>query len=256
MNTDYPKISIVTITKNRVDFIAKAIESARNQTFIDWELLILDDDSNDQTKAIVENFIVKDDRIKYYKNSPALGISKNRNLGLSLSKGKYIAMLDSDDMWIDKEKLQKQFDVLEKNNEIGIIGSSIICVNEKGQKIKDFFYETEDNKIRNKILVRNQFAQSSVMFRKSIFNEIEGYNEKLNVAEDLDLWLKIGLKYMFANLEEQTTTYTIHNKGISKEKKLEMATTVDKIIDENKNNYPNYFLAKIVSILRIIRVRI
>src|SRR5689334_22817379 len=92
-----PKISIITITRNRAKFIPEALKSAQKQGFSDWELLVLDDASNDNTKAIVESYIAKDRRIKYHLNSLALGISKSRNLGLSMSDGKYIAVLDSDD---------------------------------------------------------------------------------------------------------------------------------------------------------------
>jgi len=253
MDVNNPKISVIIITKNRASFIAKAIESVLNQTFTDWELIILDNDSNDGTEGIVACYKAKDNRIKYQKNPKDQGISKSRNVAISLSRGKYIAMLDSDDYWIDKNKLQKQFDFLEKNPDFGMIGSAIVCVDKNGEKIRDYFYETEDKKIRRRILIRNQFTQSSVMFRKSVLDEIEGYSETLNVAEDFDLWLEIGRRYKFANLKDQTTAYTIHTGGVSKERKIEMAKTVNKIIERNKNNYPNYFIAKLSSIYRIIK---
>ena len=132
-----PEISIITITYNRAGFISKAIESAKKQSFSNWEMLILDDNSNDNTEIIAKTFTNKDKRIKYYKNSLALGISKNRNLGLSLSRGKYIAILDSDDYWIDKDKLQKQFDFLENNPDYVLIGSNIRIVDEKDNFIKN-----------------------------------------------------------------------------------------------------------------------
>ncbi|MFA5934681.1 MAG: glycosyltransferase [Candidatus Paceibacterota bacterium] len=247
------KISIIIITRNRANFVARAIESAQKQNFTDWELLILDDDSNDNTKTIIETYINKDSRIKYHKNSPALGISKNRNKGVSLSRGEYIAMLDSDDYWIDNNKLQKQIEILEKNKNIGLIGSNIICVDKEDKKLNKSNYKTKSEDIKQKILINNQFAQSSIVFRKDILNQVGGYNEKLDVCEDLDLWLKIGRFCDFANIKDVTTAYMVHPGGISKQRKFKMAKNMLDIIEINKNYYPNYIIAKIIAILRILK---
>src|ERR1035437_3593349 len=183
-----PQISIVTITRNRAGFIAKAIESVLKQGFSSWELLILDEDSNDGTEAIVEAYMSKDNRIEYHKNTSTLGISKNRNLGLSKARGKYIAVLDSDDEWVDNDKLQKQFDFLEKNQDYVLIGSNIKIVNEKGELIENTNFKTEDTDIRKKILISNQIPHSSVMYRKETADKIGGYDNKLSCVEDLDLF--------------------------------------------------------------------
>ena len=248
-----PKISIIIITQNRADFISKAIESAQKQSFTDWELLVLDDDSKDETEAIIEAFRAKDDRIKYHKNSPFLGISKNRNLGLSLAKGKYIAVLDSDDEWIDDNKLQKQFDFLENNPDYVFIGSNIKIVDEKGNFIKNTDFATEDIDIRKRILIKNQIPHSSIMYRKDSADKIGGYYEKILVAEDLDLILKLGLIGKMKNLKEITTSYTKHSQGISQIKKLSIAWVHFKIVMKNFDNYPNWCFAILFAKLRIIK---
>jgi glycosyltransferase involved in cell wall biosynthesis len=252
INTN-PQISIITITRNRADFIVKAIESAQKQGFTNWELIVLDDDSNDGTGAIIEAFKAKDGRIKYYKNPSILGISKNRNLGLSKARGKYIAMLDSDDEWIDKDKLQKQIDILEKDNSIGLVGSAMNCVDENGTFLYEEKTKTNDKDIRNNILIHNQIFQSSVMFRKKAIDEIGNYDENLVVAEDFDLWLRIGKKYKFANLKESTIAYTIHSGGISKNRKLLIAWNHLMIVLKNFGKYPNWFSAIIFAKLRLLK---
>jgi glycosyltransferase involved in cell wall biosynthesis len=248
-----PQISIITITRNRAGFIAKAIESAQKQSFTDWELLVLDDDSKDETKAILDAFMTKDSRIKYYRNSPALGISKSRNKGISIAIGKYIAMLDSDDYWIDENKLQKQINILNKDDSIGIVGSAMNCVDENGTFLYKEKTNTDDENIRKNILVNNQIFQSSVMFRKKAIEEVGNYNENLSVTEDFDLWLRIGEKYKFANLREPTIAYTIHPVGISKKRKLLIAWNHFMIVIKNFGKYPNWFIAIIFAKLRILK---
>ncbi len=248
-----PKISIITITRNRAGFISRAVESAQKQGFSDWELLILDDDSNDNTGAILEAYIDKDRRIKYHKNSPSLGISKNRNLGLSLAKSKYIAVLDSDDEWIDKNKLQKQFDFLENNPDYVLIGSNVKIADDRGNFIKNTNFETENENIRKKILKENQIPHSTVMYSRIQAEKVGGYDEKLSCVEDFDLFLRLGLFGKFKNLREITTSYTKHSGGISHKRKLSMAWNHYKIILENFGKYPNWLNAIIWAKLRILK---
>ena len=103
-----PVVSVVIPTFNRQAFIGEAIESVQKQTFSDWEMLIVDDASTDNTESIVKEYVQKDPRIKYYKNEKNLGIAKTRNKCLELSQGKYIAPLDSDDIWLDENKIRDQ----------------------------------------------------------------------------------------------------------------------------------------------------
>lgn len=238
-------ISIIICTYNRADLLPKAVSSVLSQSYQDFELIIIDDASTDNTKDVIPD----DSRIKYYRNEVNLGISKSRNRGVSLATGEYIAMLDSDDYWLDNNKLQKQLDIINQDNKIGLVGTGIILVDEQGNKIKEDIFATSDDLIRERILLKNQFAQSSVLFRKEAFS---GYDESLAVCEDLDLWLKIGKQFKLANLKEPLTAYLMHSGGISKESKKRIALTTDKVINRYKKDYPNYFAAKIKSILRII----
>ncbi len=248
-----PKISIITITKDRAKFIPEALKSVQKQDFSAWELLVLDDASNDNTEAIVSEYKAKDPRIKYHNNPQGFGISKNRNIGLNLSKGKYIAVLDSDDMWIDKDKLQKQFDFLERNLDYVLIGSNVKIVDDKNIFIKNTDFETDDSKIRNKILRENQIPHSTVMYRKDLAEKVGGYDEKLSCVEDLDFFLKLGLLGKFKNLKEITTAYTRHSGGISHKRKMAMAWNHYKIVWRNFGKYPKWLIAEFWAELRLLK---
>jgi glycosyltransferase involved in cell wall biosynthesis len=248
-----PKISIITVTRNRASFIPKAISSAQNQSFYDWELLILDDDSNDATEAIIGTLMTNDSRIKYYKNSPALGISGNRNKGLSLATGKYLAVLDSDDFWIDDHKLKKQCDFLENNPDYVLIGSNIEIIDEKGNSVNSTDFATEDLEIRKRILKDNPIPHSSVMMRAETVKKLGGYNERLSCVEDLDLFLRLGKLGKFKNLKETTTAYTRHSEGTSQKRKFGMAWNHFKIVLKKFGKYPNWLLAITWALFRIVK---
>lgn len=248
-----PDISIITVTRNRAGFIAKAIESVLKQSFTNWELLVLDDNSNDATEAIVGSYTAKDSRIKYFKNSPALGISGNRNKGLSLATGKYIAVLDSDDFWLNTDKLQKQYDFLDQNSDYVLIGTNIRIIDEKENFIKNTNFEIEDLEIRKKILRDNQIPHSSVLLKTCTVKELGGYDEKLSCVEDLDLFLRLGKVSKLKNLPEITTAYTRHTDGTSQKRKIEMAWNHFKIVLKNFGKYPNWFWALAWAKLRIIK---
>lgn len=247
------KVSIIICSYNRANYISQALDSILEQSYIDFEVIIIDDASSDNTEEVVNRYLALDTRIKYFKNEKNLGIARSRNKGVILSQGEYIAMLDSDDYWLGADKLRKQIEILEADKEIGIIGTGIICIDENEKELKKDIFAADDKDIRSRILAKNQFAQSSVVFRKDAYKLAGGYQEKFTVCEDLDLWLAIGNKYKFANLVEPLTAYRIHSGGISKSKKLEIAQTTDAIIKKYKKNYPNYLRAKFKSILRIIK---
>ncbi|NLZ74794.1 glycosyltransferase [Candidatus Falkowbacteria bacterium] len=242
-----PKVSVIIITYNRADLLSRAINSVLFQDYQDFELLIIDDASTDNTSEIVRAF--NDNRIKYYLNEKNLGIAKSRNKGISLAVGEYIAMLDSDDYWISRDKLTRQVVYLDTYLDVALIGTAIRCEDERATVLKEDIFETDDKNIRNKLLWKNQFAQSSVLFKKKAFS---GYNDSLDIGEDYDLWLKIGCDYKLANLPDIMTAYLIHDKSITKQKRLKTILVTDKIIRRYKNNYPRYFKARLKTIFRLI----
>ncbi len=245
-----PKVSVIICSHNREKLLPRAIDSVLNQSFKDFELIIIDDASSDATQQLVKDYIQKDDRIRYFKNDHNLGISKSRNRGCSLARANYIAMLDSDDWWLKQDKLLKQVKLLDSKPMIGLVGTGIVLYDEKDNFIKEDIFESEDKKIRRKILSKNQFAQSSVVFRKEAYLNAGSYNEEMIVCDDLALWLEIGLRYKLANLPEALTAYLVNPEGISKLEKIRLIKETGSLIEKYKMNYPGYLKAKLKNFLR------
>ena len=249
-----PKISVLMCAFNTERFISKAIESALNQEFKDFELLIIDDASTDQTGSIVQKYLF-DSRIKYFKNVTNLGLARNRNRGLNEARGEYIAILDSDDMWVDKTKLNKQVKFLEENSDCGVIGTFGYKINDNEKMIGKIKYETKDGEIRKRILMFHQFLHSSVVYRRSAIEEAGQFDENLAPAEDYDLILKIGTKHSLANLPIFAVNYQLHQSNTSsneRRKRVQHAKLHLKVIIKYKRYYSNYFLALAKAYARVI----
>ena len=248
-------ISIITITRNRAGFISEAIESALEQSFSDWELIVIDDASEDDTREIVEEYIVRDSRIKYFRNDGHLRISKSRNKALGSARGEYVAVLDSDDVWSDRDKLKKQYGFLEENKDYVLIGGGVIVIDEYGKETRRYFNRESDENIRGKILFQNQFAHSSVMFRREAALKAGGYDENLNIGEDYDLWLKLGTLGKMANIKEHLLKYRVHGGNVTL-KRVEALKNNIAIIRKYKDRYPNYYLAYARRALRLLVYRL
>lgn len=248
-----PKVSVIICTHNREKLLPRALDSVLSQDFKDFELIIIDDASNDGTETLIKTYIQQDSRLKYFKNDHNLGIAKSRNKGCKIAEGEYIAMLDSDDWWLKNDKLSRQVAILDAKRAVGLVGTGIVLYDTKDNFIKEDIFEADNDKIRAKILAKNQFAQSSVLFRKEAHLNAGGYDESLAVCEDLDLWLKIGLRYEFDNISEVLTAYLVNPEGISKLDKHRLIKTTDEVISRYKLDYPGYLKAKIKSKLRFLR---
>jgi glycosyltransferase involved in cell wall biosynthesis len=250
-----PKISVIICTYNCANLLNRAMASVLAQVGVDFELLIIDDASVDETEKIVEAWLLKDKRIKYFKNDHNLGIAKSRNYGVSLAQGEFIAMLDSDDYWLVPDKLAQQAAYLEYHPLVGLIGTAIRLETESGAILKNDIYAGDDAAIRQLMLWKNQFAQSSVLFRQTAFIKAGGYDVNLEIGEDYDLWLKIGRDYQLANLTAPLTAYLVNQQGITKQKRLLTILATDRIIRRYRKDYPGYLKARLKTILRLIRVR-
>lgn len=237
-----PLVSITMITYNRAHFIAEAIESVRAQTYENWELIIIDDASRDDTESIVGMY--SDSRIHYTKHHQNKGIYPSRREAVQQSKGNYIAILDSDDVWSETGKLSKQVEYMGNNPDIGVVGTYITLIDEESHSIGEDRYKTEDTDIRKHILARNQFAHSSTLIRRRAYDDVGGYRN-LNLAEDLDLFLRIGRAWKLANLPFHGTAYRIHTHSETSEKRTVMAKRIIALIQKHKDAYPwKYALTK------------
>ncbi len=251
-------VSIILPTYNGSERIEMAIQSVLVQKYSNWELLVVDDGSQDNTALIVDNFVKKDSRIRYIKNEVNLGIQKTLNKGLAEVKGEYIARIDDDDIWIDKEKLRKQVEFLEKNKDHVLLGTGFIAIDEKDKEIFRRLNPESDEEIRENILNKTSFLHSSVMFRKESTPKFGGYSEDLQVfhIEDYDLWLKLGTIGKFANLPIYGVRFTLRNESISSKNKILQFRRSLQLIKKFKDQYPNYFKAFVCISIRLLAYRI
>ncbi|MCL2500895.1 MAG: glycosyltransferase [Defluviitaleaceae bacterium] len=202
-------ISIIMPVYNGNKTIKASIESILNQTYLQWELIIVDDASIDNTVDIIKSFIETDSRIILHLNKYNQGVAVARNVGIKQAIGKYIAFLDSDDLW-HTEKLMKQFHYMEKNNVL-ISFTRTAYINTLGKIHK---YIAKINKTLNykQLLRRNIMSCSSVMVRREIMMEFpKGY-----IHEDYAVWLKIVKKTGLAHgINETLVFYRIseHSKS-------------------------------------------
>lgn len=204
-NMKFPMISVVMPVYNGEKFIGKAIESILNQTYKDFELIIINDGSKDRTLNIVKEY--SDSRIRLIDLVRNVGLVKVRNIGIKNSNGKYIAWLDSDDI-SNKSRLKKQVNFLENNPSIGICGS---WVRTFGLRESLWKFPTSSELIKAKLLFVNCFATSSVMLRKSVLTKYDlEFDRKFPLAEDYNLWEKISNHCNVANISDFLTYHRIH----------------------------------------------
>lgn len=241
MSKNNALVSIIMPAYNCEKYIVEAMDSVLAQTYRNWELLVLDDGSKDNTLRIIEEFSQKDSRIKAISNEKNMGVSATRNRGIELAAGEWIAFLDSDDMW-ELEKLEKQFEAVKtKAAEFIFTGSSYI--NEDGDHFKGIF-EIPEKVTYKKLRNQNVISCSSVLVKKKYFENIK--MEKDEMHEDYAVWLRIlKLGVTAYGINEPLLIYRISRKSKSgnKMKTIKMTYKVFRYIGINPLE-SSYFMAK------------
>lgn len=239
-------VSIILPTYNGATRIAKAIESVIAQTYTDWELLIIDDGSTDDTQAVLP----ADSRIRYVRNETNLGIQKSLNRGLEEAKGTYIARIDDDDMWSDPDKLASQVAFLEAHPDHVLVGTGVIIVDEEGNELQRYVLPGHDQHIRNKILRKNCFVHSSVMFRNIGIRYSE--DETVRHAEDYELWLRLGQNGKLANLVSYSVRFTVRKNSLTGRNRVVQARRILTLAWKYKSHYPHALIGVVTACVRYV----
>ena len=226
-----PILSVLMPVFNSERFVAETIDSVLNQTFTDFEFLILDDASTDKSFEIIKDFEKQDSRIKVYQNEKNLGVVESRNKLIELSKGKYIAWIDSDDIALEN-RFEEEIKFLEEHPEIGMVGAFPIIIDEFGNKIGKWLFETDPQKLKIELFFHSPFLSSSVMIRKNTIPQ-NYYDSGFPVAEDFDLYSKISENSEIANIPETLVKYRINSKGLSKSNSEKMEKLSVQVIKEH-----------------------
>jgi len=194
-----PKISVIMAVYNGEKYLEEAIESILDQSFDDFEFIIVDDGSIDRTSEILREYAKKDERIKIITNSKNIGLTKSLNKAIEQAKGEYIARQDADDISAP-ERLEKQIRLLESNDNLGCVGCNASVIDENGGFIRKVVLPRTDLNLY--IRKRNCFIHGSLIFPRHVLEEINGYDEKMKLAQDYDLILRISKRYKFGFVDE------------------------------------------------------
>jgi glycosyltransferase involved in cell wall biosynthesis len=191
-------VSIIIPTYNRKQFLKEAIDSVLFQTFQDFEVIVVDDGGNGYPEIRLSG---DPGKVKLF-NRPHRGVAAARNFGVSVSSGKYIAFLDSDDLWA-KNKLEKQLAYLQGNPQYKICYTNERWIRNSKHLNQMRKHRKHHGWIFDKCLPLCIISCSSIVMEREIFSELGGFDESLPVCEDYDLWLRMSLRYPIAYLDEK-----------------------------------------------------
>lgn len=252
-----PLVSIVMPVYNPGIHLIGAIESILNQTFIDFEFIIVDDASTDNSWKIIKSFAKKDNRIIPLKNKINLGVSLTSNIAISQAKGKYIARMDSDDI-STPDRIRKQVDFLKNNPETVLIGGQCTIINENNQIIGEKKFPTTNKQINNMIFWAVPVQQGFMMINRSLLpKKFSWYSPSKFSAEEVDLYFNLLKFGQFANLNDNLYFYRQLSTSLSHQnpKKTFWITLKSRLRAINNGFYPS-LIAILINILQIIIISV
>ena len=209
-------VSVITPTYNRADFLPAAISSVLAQTYGDFELIVVDDGSVDDTCGVIKPFL-EDKRVRYFYQENQ-GQSFARNYALAQSSGELIAFLDSDDVWCP-DKLEKQIRAFEAHPEADIVHGDEAMINERGAVISRKNMRRYSGCITRQLLADNSVSITTALVKRRCFDEMGGFDTSVGVADDYDLWLRFSAKYRFFYEPGIVAFYRVMADQISSDKR-------------------------------------
>ena len=225
MNSNKPFISVVMSVYNGEKYLSEAIKSILDQSFSDFEFIIFDDGSTDDSLGIIESF--NDTRIKLIKNKTNRGLTKNLIEGLNIAKGKYVARMDADDISLP-DRFKTQAEYLEANSDISILGSSVIFFNDNGYEFIAYQPITNEE-IKVHLLFSFTLLHPSVMMRIDDLRRYNlNYNPEFKYSQDHDLWVRASMRLKLANIHEPLIKMREHTDKITSNLKPQQKYYSDK----------------------------
>jgi glycosyltransferase involved in cell wall biosynthesis len=232
-------ISIIIPTYNSDKYICEAIDSILCQTYKDYEIIVIDDGSTDNTRIIIANHYPT---VRYFYSSNR-GVSSARNIGISKARGEFIAFLDADDLWAP-EKLDKQVKLFWSKPELGLVFTEHSLFNETGvvkigaDKRRRLMH---GNIVRN-VFLNSYVATPTVMVRKHVFDRVGLFEEELIVAEDDNMWMRIAMVYPIELIDDSLALIRIVEGSLSRGKSYRnLIPAVKKHIELIINKYPTIY---------------
>jgi len=207
-----PEITVLMSVYNGEKYLREAIESILNQTYKNFEFLIINDGSADSSRDIILSY--NDPRIRLVDNEQNIGFTRSLNRGLKLARGRYIARMDADDISIST-RLEKEVAFLNQNRNVGLVGTYYLMINEDGKVLHTIKCSIVSKDIKENILEGSQFGHGSVLLRAECIRKVGPYRDEFKSAQDYDLWLRISEVYDVANIPEILYKWRLNFKSIS-----------------------------------------
>jgi glycosyltransferase involved in cell wall biosynthesis len=219
-----PVISVIMPVRNAARWLPEAMESVLAQQFREFEVLVIDDGSDDGTPALLADVARTESRIGVLRQ-PARGIIAALNLGIATARAAYIARLDADDR-ARPDRLARQLAFMQAHREIVLVGSAAEVIDAAGAPIGRIVPPTEPARLARRLRRGNPFIHSSVMMRTEVVRELGGYRRPFAAAEDYDLWLRMAEIGGIANVPQTLIAYRRHQSNLSRHQAVRQAFSV------------------------------
>ncbi|HEX75395.1 MAG TPA: glycosyltransferase [Dehalococcoidia bacterium] len=209
-------VSVIVLTCNRAHMVREAIDSILSQTNKDFELIVVDNYSSDETEQVIKAYT--DERIRYFRHRNNGLIAVNRNYGIDKARGEYVAFCDDDDLWMP-EKLEKQLLGFEGDSQIGLVCTNAIDFDRGGEHGKRIKAKLKDSDFTFESLIwGDRIICSSVLVRKEVINDVGMMDEspEISMAPDYELWLRVARKYKVKYIDLPLVKYRAHSGACGK----------------------------------------
>lgn len=207
-----PKVSVIIPAYNAMTYLPETLESVLQQTFTDFEVLIIDDGSADHIVRWASG--ISDLRVKLISQKNQ-GLSGARNTGIAQAQAEYIAFLDADDLW-EPTKLEKQVRCLDNNPRVGLVHTWMLLINEQSKSTGRVMKSYAEGDVWKQLVEKNLIACLSVMVRRCCFETVGVFDRNLRSIEDWDMWIRIATRYPFAVIKEPLVYYRQLPSSMSK----------------------------------------
>lgn len=204
-------VTVLMAVHNGAGTVSAAVQSILAQTYSNWELLIVDDGSSDDTPLILQSFAEQDERIHVISNSTNRGLPSSLNIGWKRSRSKLIARMDADDFSFP-ERLQRQVQFMNAHPEVAVLGTGAELIDEEGKSLGRATRPEQHEQLVAEILSNTPFIHPSVMVRREFYQTLGGYDERFRQGQDRDLWIRGRHQFRFHNLAEPLIRYRVRHR--------------------------------------------
>jgi GT2 family glycosyltransferase len=211
-----PLVTALMVNRNNGRFVGEAIASVVRQMHSRWELIVVENGSTDDSSAVLEDWMRGEPRIRLIRLTSPVSIPVARNLALAEAQGEYIATIDSDDIWLP-DRLERQLEVMNRtdNAGMGVCGSNVWLMDQAGQVTGLKTFPATHDECVQALWRRNPFCHSATLIRRACFAACGPYNETFDVAQDLELWFRIGRRFGFHNVAEPLVQYRVWRGNVT-----------------------------------------